>query len=274
MMDGPQKILAVLAGGGNLPDKLVVGAQAQGWRVHMVTFSGQPTPKPWPEQLASHAEFALGQVGAVLKHLQAQGVTHVCMAGGLNKPSVFQLKPDAQAMKLLLRAHTFHDDALLRAVAVFLQEHGFTLLKVPDLLPDLVAPEGLLAKTKPTAQDFEDIGLARDVLAVVGDLDIGQAVVVHHGAVIGVEAVEGTDALLRRCAELRGGPTGGVVVKRSKPTQTDLADLPTVGPVTMQLLHELGYRGLAVQAGRTLVLHQAECVALANKHKLFLLGQM
>lgn len=271
-MSSPTPALALLAGGGRLPGVLALAGQARGWKVHAVTFASQPKPEEFPADVPC-AEFPLGQIGHILAHLKANKTTHVAMAGHLSKPGILSLKPDAMGLKLLARAVIKHDDVLLRVVTTFLQEQGFTIISVQDLMPDMLAPAGLLGKIKPSADDAEDIALARTVLAVVGDLDIGQAVVVHNGAVLGVEAAEGTDALIRRCAELRGpmekGARAGILVKRAKPTQTDVADLPFAGPTTLELLAEHHYRGLAVQAGRTLLLNRPELIAAANAHNLF-----
>jgi hypothetical protein len=265
-------VLTILAGGGNLPGILAAAAQAQGWQVHVVTFGGQPQPLG-AINAASRAEFALGQVGHIMAHMRAHKVTHVALAGHLNKPGVLSLKPDAMGLKLLARAVIKHDDALLRAVTGFLQEEGFQLVTVQDLAPQLLAPTGLLTRAKPTADEIEDIALARSTLAVLGDLDIGQALVVFGGAVLGVEGAEGTDALITRCAELRDGEPGGILVKRAKPMQTDLADLPFIGPITLQLLSQHHYRGLVVQAGKTLLLNQPDLIRVANAHGIFILAE-
>lgn len=263
-----QPHLTLLAGGGPLPSLMIAAAQAKGWRVSVVVFEGQPRPVALPEGV-EQSTFALGQVGRILAHLKSTNTTHVALAGHIDKPSILALKPDAAGLKLIARAVIKHDDALLRSVTDFLAEHGFTVVAAPELVPNLLAPKGALARVRPTPAEAEDIALGRSTLAVLGDLDIGQACIVHHGAVLGVEAVEGTDALIERCAALRGEASGGVLIKRAKALQTDLADLPFVGPTTLRKLAEHGYKGLVVQAGRTLLLEQDTMVALANSHKLF-----
>jgi hypothetical protein len=261
-------ILTLLAGGGPLPSLMVAAAQAKGWAVNVVVFSGQAQPLALPQGVAVET-FALGQVGRIVAHLKANNTTHVALAGHIDKPSILALKPDAMGLKLMARAMIKHDDALLRSVTDFLAEQSFTVVSAPDLVPNLLAPEGALARVRPTVAEAEDIALGRSTLVVLGDLDIGQACIVHQGAVLGVEAVEGTDALIERCAPLRGMAKGGVLVKRAKALQTDLADLPFVGPTTMLLLAEHGYKGLVIQAGRTLLLEQEEMVKLANAQGLF-----
>lgn len=265
--------LAILSGGGALPATLAEAALAQGMHVHIVTFAGQPKPAALPE-VASKVEFPLGQAGHILAHLKGTGITHVAFAGHLHKPSILSLKPDALGLKLLARAVVKHDDALLRMVTNFLSEEGFEFLTVQQLVPSLLAPAGTLTKAKPKAGQLDDIALARSALAVLGDLDIGQACIVHNGAILGVEAVEGTDGLITRCAELRtakgDAARGGILVKRAKLMQTDLADLPTVGLKTIHTLAELHFDGLCIEAGRTILLNREEVVAYANKHGLFI----
>ncbi len=265
--------LTILAGGGPLPSLMAAAAQAKGWNVQVVVFHGQPQPESLPPEV--HAQqFYLGQVGHILAHLKATETTHVALAGHLHKPSILNLKPDATGLKLMARALVNHDDALLRSVTDFLTEQGFALVGVPELVPHLLAPAGALAKARPTPTDAENIALGRSTLAILGDLDIGQACIVHNGAVLGVEAVEGTDALIERCANLRGDrnakTVGGVLIKRAKLLQTELADMPFVGPTTIELLAKYGYTGLAIQAQKTLLLNQAKMVELANQHRLFL----
>ncbi|MFZ2587824.1 MAG: UDP-2,3-diacylglucosamine diphosphatase LpxI, partial [Alphaproteobacteria bacterium] len=247
----------VLAGGGSLPALVVQGALGRGWGVNVVTFGGQPQPDGIPASVGQVC-FNIAGVGRIVAHLKAKKVTHVVLAGHLHKPSLFSLRPDAKGLALLARVRGFHDDAVLRAVTGLLHDEGFTVMSVPEIVPDVRAAAGVWGKLKPTAADEADIALGFEVVRAMGALDIGQAVVVHKGVVLGVEGVEGTDALIARCAALRGplkkGEKAGWLVKAAKPAQTDLADLPTVGAATARTLATHGYKGLAVEAGRTLVL--------------------
>lgn len=270
------QVLAILAGGGQLPALLAEAALAKGWPVHVVTFDGQAAPRGVPDGVASRAGFNIAAVGQVLAYLKANKVSHVVMGGHLHKPSLFRLRPDVKGMQLLARVRGFHDDALLRAVAGFLGDEGFTVLPVTDLLPALMAGEGVWGKYMPGEADRADIALGMEVVAALGNLDIGQAVVVHKGAVLGVEAVEGTDTLVSRCAALRGAmgkkEKAGWLVKAAKPNQTDLADLPTIGPATVELLALHNYKGVAVSVGRTLVVQREEVIAAADKAGVVVMG--
>ena len=222
----------------------------------------------------------MGAIGKILAHFERLGVTHVALGGHLSKPSLLDLKPDLKGMQAivrLLRGKSWHDDALLRAVASVLVEEGYTVVSVADLTPGLLAPvvkqPTALGEVQPTAADLRDARLGVAVLERLGALDIGQAVVVAENTVLGVEAVEGTDALLARCAALRfkGVKQGGLLVKIVKPGQTEVADLPTIGPATLALLQQQEYRGVVVQGGATVLLEREALVTAANKHKLLLL---
>jgi UDP-2,3-diacylglucosamine hydrolase len=262
------KNLAILAGGGALPGRVAAGALAQGFAVQVVVFNGQPQPEKLPKNVPVRA-FGLGQVGAILAHLKASGVTHVCLAGGLSKPGILSLRPDALGLKVLLRAVSWHDDALLRAVTSTLAEYGLTVVAPHTLVPGLVLKAGHygVAASKGV---LADAAVGANVLKALGKLDIGQACVVHKGVVLGVEAVEGTDALLARCAPLRGSITepAGLLIKRAKQGQTELADLPFVGNQTLKNLARFGYAGLVVQAGKTLTDDVEALGATAKKLKL------
>jgi len=153
-----------------------------------------------------------------------------------------------------------------------LESEGFHVVSVDSILADALAPAGPLGTLRPDAEAEADITLGVKAALALGALDIGQAVVVQQGLVLGVEAIEGTDALIERCATLsREGP-GGVLVKGAKPGQERRADLPTVGPRTVTRAQAAGLRGIAVEAGATLLLDRDEMAATADRAGLFVIG--
>jgi hypothetical protein len=170
------------------------------------------------------------------------------------------------------------DDALLREVVAAYEEAGFQVVGADRLLAALLAPEGALGTLSPGERDWRDIRRAAAVVASLGVLDIGQGAVVCDGLVLAVEAQEGTDEMLRRCArlpaELRGGPDRrcGVLVKRPKPQQERRIDLPVIGVETVRLSAAAGLAGVAVEAGAALVLDRAAVAAEADALGVFVLG--
>ena len=165
------------------------------------------------------------------------------------------------------------DDGLLRSVIRMLEEEeGFRVVGVDDILGDIMAPRGALGNFETDAAAERDIGRGVDVVRALGAVDVGQAAVVQDGIVLGVEAVEGTEALLRRCASLRREGPGGVLVKLSKPGQEQRADLPTIGIDTVRQAHEAGLRGIAIEAERTLIIARDRTIEEADAAALFLVG--
>ncbi len=223
----------------------------------------------------AHAWCRLGAGARGLALLRENNVTDLILAGGVRRPSLASLRPDWRAAKFLARVGyraALGDDGLLSAVVAELEREGFRVIGADQVLRAGLAPEGALGSLRPDAQALADIDHAQRIARALGALDIGQAVVVQQGLVLGVEAIEGTDALLRRCAELRREGPGGVLVKVEKPGQEQRADRPTIGPQTVALAAGAGLRGIAVEAGATIVLDRDEVVNAADRAGLFVVG--
>ena len=222
---------------------------------------------------APHAWVRLGAVGEALRLLRQYDVGELVMAGPVGRPSLSEMRPDATALawlsKGLLRKG---DDQVLRTAIAMLEGEGFTVVGANELLAGDLAPVGRIGVLAPDDIAEEDIRRGADVARALGAVDVGQAVVVQQGVVLGVEAVDGTDALLQRCGDLRREGPGGVLVKLEKPGQEQRADMPAVGPGTVQVAAAAGLRGIAVSAGLTLLLSREETVAAADAAGLFLMG--
>ena len=262
--------LAVLAGRGPLPAQVVAAARAQGRDVFVLAFEGETDPELI--QGVAHRWLPLGAVGRALEALRAAQVEDVVLIGALRRPALASL--DRRGMQLLARLGLRRqgDDQLLRAIVAELESEGFRVLGADQLLEGALAPEGPMTVLRPDDEALRDIALGVEVAERLGDLDVGQAAVVQQGLVLGVEAAEGTDALMRRCAPLRRAGRGGVLVKVKKPGQERRADLPTIGPDTVRVAAASGIAGIAVHAGHCLIIERAEVVAAAERAGLFLIG--
>ena len=202
-------------------------------------------------------------------------VREVVLVGNIRRPSLLSLFPDAGGVGILARVgrSAFQgDDSLLKAAIRVLHEEGIRVVGVQELLDDLLQKPGLLAGALPDAVARSDIARGIAVAAALGAGDVGQSVVVQQGLVLGVEGVEGTDALLARCGDLRREGPGGVLVKRVKPGQSRLVDLPTIGPRTIAEAAASGLRGVAFEAEGTILVDRAATVAAAEAAGLFLLA--
>jgi UDP-2,3-diacylglucosamine hydrolase len=265
--------LAVLAGGGPLPEQVVGAARAAGREVFVLAFEGETDPAV--VEGVPHQWVALGAVGRTLKALHAAAAEDVVMIGPVRRPSLATMKLDWRGLQVLTKLGLgagFGDDRLFKAIVGELEGEGFRVIGADDVMAQLLAPEGLLTQAAPDAAAARDIAHGIEVATRLGELDVGQAVVVQHGLVLGVEAVEGTDQLLARCAALRRDGPGGVLVKLKKPTQERRADLPTIGPGTVRAAAAAGLAGIAVHAGNCLIIERARVVEAADRAGLFVIG--
>lgn len=257
--------IGIIAGGGQFPLLIAREAHQRGLSVVMCGFHGHTDP-----DLAAHADafrmLHLGQFNKLVAFFHEQGARRLCMAGTINKPRALDFRPDMRAARVIFSLRTKGDDSLLRAVLGELERDGFEMLSAADLVPSLRCPPGTLTRRPPSPEAWADIRHAWPAAVEMGRYDIGQCLVARQGMVVAVECLEGTDATLKRGAELGG--KGCVAVKIVKPGQDERVDLPSVGLTTVQNLVEGGYAALAVQAGKTLFFDREESLSLADRHKL------
>lgn len=265
--------LGILAGGGALPGQVAAAARAAGRDVFLVGLEGYAEPPvlaPFPHEFAR-----LGAAGRILALLRAHACRDLVLVGPVRRPSIFDLRPDAEGARILARigrAAFAGDDGLLAAIVRVLGTEGFRVIGAHEVLTEALGPAGLLTRAGPDAQAMADIERGIEVARALGAVDVGQACVVQQGIVLCVEAIEGTDAMLARAAPLQRPGPGGVLVKLVKPGQDRRADLPTIGPRTIEAVHEAGLRGVAFEAGGTILAELPAMIAAADGHKLFLLG--
>jgi DUF1009 family protein len=264
--------LGILAGQGALPKALIRAARDAGCIPFAIAFKGI-TPVDTVGGV-EHVWVRLGEVGKIFRALRQFGASEIVLCGAIPRPNLWALWPDWEGMKFLLsiRGRALGDDRLLRAVKEALSEKGFTIRGIQAFLPDLLTPVGPLGRHAPSQADWVDIKYGAKAAVTLGRLDIGQAVVVEAGAVLAVEAAEGTDALLARTAVLKRHPQGGVLVKMAKPQQERAIDLPTIGPQTVRQAIALKLSGIAVEAGHSLCVAPEEVVQMADQAGLFIYG--
>jgi UDP-2,3-diacylglucosamine hydrolase len=264
--------LGIVAGAGGLPRRLVEFCRATGRDVFVLALEGAAEPET--VRGVPHAWCRIGAAATGLALLRQNDVTELVLAGGIRRPSLAALRPDWRAAKLFARIghRALGDDGLLSAVVTELEQEGFRVIGADQLLDGELVPEGPLGNVRPDPQSEADIEYGVRIARALGALDIGQAVVVQQGLVLGVEAIEGTDELLRRCAELHRDGPGGILVKVEKPGQERRADRPTIGPRTVELAAQTGLRGIAVEADATIVLDRAEVIRGADRAGLFVVG--
>lgn len=225
-------------------------------------------------------ECGLAEVGKTIRSLKGAGCDAVVLAGVVRRPDFSQLNPDWRGAALLPRviaAAARGDGAMLSVLVETLEAEGLFVIGAEEVFGDLAAPAGALGMQTPTAENWADIRKAAAIIAALGPFDIGQAAVVASGHTLGVEAAEGTDGLLQRCAALpasaRGGDKrNGVLVKRPKPGQELRVDLPTIGVDTVRHAAAAGLSGIAVEAGFALLIDREAIIREADAQELFIFG--
>jgi len=264
--------LCIVAGGGRLPKLLIEACRDAGREFFVLALRGQADPEIVDQ--VPHEWIRMGAAGHGFTILKKQGIKELVMAGRVRRPSLLDLRPDLRVIKFFakLGRKGIGDDGLLRAVIDELEGEGYRVIGAHEVLPRLYAEQGPLGMVVPDEQAEDDIHRGIEVLSALSDVDIGQAVVVQQGIVLGVEAVEGTDALIGRCKSLKRDGLGGVLVKFSKQGQDTRVDMPAIGPETIRNVAEAGLRGIAVGAGSTIILDVDEVVHAADDAGIFVTG--
>ena len=271
--------LAIICGGGSLPTAVAEAVARRGRRPVMFGIKG------WADAAViaryAHHWIAIGQAGRFFRLARAEQCSEVLFIGTVLRPPISQLRLDWQtirAMPGLIRAYRGGDDKLISGVARIAERGGLRVVGVKDVAPEVLVPQGVLGRHRPSERDRADIARALEVIAALGPFDVGQAAVVADNNVLGVEAAEGTDNLLNRIAELRrigrvtSAPGIGVLVKAPKPGQDRRLDLPSIGPRTVENVARAGLAGLAVTAGSTMIAEPDAVTAAADREGVFLVG--
>jgi UDP-2,3-diacylglucosamine hydrolase len=272
-MAAERRVLGILAGGGQLPGQVAAAARAAGRRVFLVGLEGFAEPAvlaPWPHEMVR-----ILAAGRIIAALREHGCQDLVLVGPVRRPSLLDLRPDAEGARILARigrAAFAGDDGLLAAVVRIFAEEGFRVIGAHEILNEALGPVGRLSHAAPDAVAMADIRRGIAVARALGAIDVGQGCVVQQGIVLAVEAAEGTDAMLARCASLARPGRGGVLVKLVKPGQDRRTDLPTIGPETLRGAAAAGLRGVAFEAGGTILAERDAAIAAADQAGLFLLG--
>jgi hypothetical protein len=252
--------VGLIAGNGELPLLFVRAAREKGYKVVAVGHVGETS-----DRLSDMADFfrwvKVGQVGTIISFMRSHGVEAVFFAGGIKRPKLFGgVKLDAVGLKILTRARSVRDDALLREIAIEFERNGLAVKAPTDILQECLASPGVFSTRSLTEQERADAQIGWEVAQALGRLDVGQAVVVHNGLVVALEGIEGTDAMIERAGHLIGR-LGGVLVKTSKPIQDLRFDLPTIGEGTVENLKKAGLTALIIEAGKSIVIHPVAVAA-------------
>jgi UDP-2,3-diacylglucosamine hydrolase len=271
--------VGIIAGGGVMPFAVADSLVARG--IAPVVFALRGACDPARVERFRYHWISVGQLGRATRLFRSEGCRDLVFIGSLMRPALSEIRLDWGTIRVigeLMSAFRGGDDHLLSGIGRILERDGFRMVGIRDVAPDILMPQGAIARATPDAAATADIARGREVLGALGPFDIGQAVVVIDGHVVAVEDIEGTDGLLARVARLREAgrirvkPGRGVLVKAPKSGQDLRFDLPTVGPKTIEGVASAGLAGIAVIAGSTIAADAQGMVAAADKAGLFIQG--
>ena len=262
--------IGLIAGGGQFPLLFARAAHNAGRRVVAAAHLSESDRK-LNDAADAIIWVKLGQLGKIINHFHEHGVREAAFCGTITKTRIFHdIMPDWKALALWNKIDIRLDDSILRAIAGVLAEEGIEVIASTRYLGHLLFPEGVLGKKKPSAAQWEDIRFGWRIARGIGRLDIGQCVVVREKSVLAVEAIEGTDAAIRRGGGLAG--EGAVVVKLRKPGQDFRFDLPATGAGTIAAMAEVKAKVLAVEAGQSLLFDREAMIAAADRAGIAVVG--
>ena len=254
----------LIAGNGRFPVLALEAARKAGMEVVAIGIKEEASREIEPLAAACYW-ISLGALSKLIEICKQEGISQLMMCGQVKHAKIFSsILPDWRLAKLLMSLDTRNTDALIGGVQKVLAGEGITLADSTLLLKDLLAEEGVLTRRKPSSDETRDLEYGRLLAAALSSHDIGQGVVVAERACLALEAMEGTDAMLRRAASLAEGKPLRLV-KGSGRRRHLLFDVPVAGPRTIEVMRETGTTALAVDAGRTLLLDRAELLAEANQ---------
>lgn len=261
-------IIGIIAGNGDLPKEIADIYQKNGGRCIIADIGAEERLFP-----CTKGKFPLGSVGAILSFFRKNSVESVILVGGIDRVDLKSLKVDMQGAILISKIaknKLLGDDNILRIVAEHIESKGFKVISPQEILKLNHFPDNFTLISKTSTQDEIDIQIGRKVLSSLGENDVGQSVIVCNGYVLGIEAAEGTDNLIKRCADLRKSTKGGLLVKMSKCAQDNRLDVPSIGPGTIRRLAEKNYSGLAIEDKKVIIIKPQETFDLLNLYQLFL----
>jgi DUF1009 family protein len=272
--------LVVIAGSGDYPVQLARIVTGNGERPYIAALEGAADPAAFGDA-ADVRTYRLGQLGSLLEELRRRRIADIVMLGALPRPSFGSLRPEVSTLKYMphfAKAFLGGDDHLLRGVVRFFELQGFRVHGPAQIAPEMTAPRGALGSRQASPEQRTELERGFALLAALSPFDVGQAAILADHRVVAIEAAEGTDAMIRRVADLtaRGrlkiGKGDGFLVKVPKSGQDLRVDMPAIGPATLRNIAEAGLSGIGIRAGAVLVGDRAVLGRQADQLGLFVEG--
>ena len=264
--------VAIIAGQGYLPREVYKACIKKDIRVEIIRLDKQN--EDVFSDVKTHC-IPVHAISNIIETIKLHNIKHIVLAGYVKRASIPKLMLDIKGAKLLTKIikHGFSDAALLNSIILFLEKEGFTIVPSEQIATDIIAESGNLTNVRISKDNMEDIKFGIKILEGMSKFDMGQALVIQNRLILGVEAAEGTDELIKRCGVIQQKfGTEPVLVKICKPKQDRRVDLPCIGDETIKFLKEFKIKGVAVQANASLILNREKAIETANKNNIFIYG--
>ncbi|MBX2806008.1 MAG: UDP-2,3-diacylglucosamine diphosphatase LpxI [Hyphomicrobiales bacterium] len=267
--------LGVVAAGGSIPVAVCDAAQRNGIEVHVAAIKGVADSDI---ERFPHSWVRLGELGGLLNVLKSAKCKDIVIVGAIKRPDLWSVGVDfgfIWHLPTILSLTRGGDDSLLKRVVKFFEGQGFRVRGAHEIAPELLAPSGPFGRISPAEEHDHDIRRGFALLDALSPFDVGQGAVLSRGHVLAVEAAEGPDEMLKRCEALQqwgGKKRSGVLIKAPKSDQELRVDMPVIGPRTVEFAANAGLAGIAVASRRVMIASQAEMIALADRHEIFIAG--
>ncbi len=264
--------LGIIAGGGALPARLIDSCLKRNIKPFLVCFNGYTSQDLVGDH--DHIWTRLGAAGKIINYFKTNNVHDVVMIGHIKRPSLSDVSPDWKGIQILSRigVRALGDNSLLSLLKNELENEGLRVRGIQDFCDELLVSEGLVGSVSPSEKDQHNIDLGIHVSQVIGAMDIGQSVIVQNGVIVGVEAKEGTDELIKRCHHLLEAGHTAILVKTCKPQQDKDLDMPTIGLNTIKNAHECGIGGIVLHANNVVIPDIKDVAEYADRYKIFVVG--
>ena len=258
--------IGLIAGNGQFPSFFAKCAKKKGYEVYATAYKNETK-----HCLENHTKniiwLHIGQIKKQIQFFKKHNIKEIVMAGGIIKTNAIKnLRPDLKAVMLLAKIKNTGDDNILRAYANVFEKEGIKVRASTFLVPEILAKEGLWTKKRPTKAQMEDIKIGWDIAKKIGELDIGQCVIVENGSILAIEAIDGTDATIKRGTSL--AETDCIIIKICKPNQDFRFDVPSIGIETIEIMKNTKANFLVIEAKKTIVFDKEKIITLANKHNI------
>src|SRR5688572_8202929 len=268
--------LGLIAGNGRFPFLVLDAAHAMGHEVTVIATKEEAFADLNEAAAKARTQIhwiSLGELGKCISLLKEAGVSHAVMAGQVKHTKIFAggIVPDAKFLSVLMTLPFRNTDGLIGAVASVLKAEGIELIDSTSLLKPMLASAGVMTKRRPTDDEQKDFDFGYEMADAIAGLDIGQTIAVKHGAVVAVEAMEGTDEVIARAGQLAS--SGVRIIKVAKPKQDMRFDVPVVGLATVQAMRAKGASALSIDAGKTLMFERDELITSADEAGITIVGR-